>query len=318
MNIFDLLILQPIFNLLIFIYGVIPGSDFGIALIIFTVIVRLLMWPLIKKQLHQTKLQRAIQPELKKIKAKSKGDKTLEGQLMLELYREKGIKPMSSIGILFLQLPIFIALFSVVRIITVERDKVAAFSYGFLEQIGPIKELINNPDNFNESLLGIVNLAKTAVTNEGIYWPLIILALLAAVLQFFQTRQISPQPTEHKRLRDVVKAQAAGSEVDPSEISAIMMQRMNLFFPLMTFMVMIYLPGAISLYTVVSSIVAVIQQHILLGRDVDEMQALVSESTSKDAQKRVDAAIEAELVTEAGAAAAIKPRGKKRSKRKDT
>ena len=86
--IFDLLILQQIFNLLIFIYGIIPGSDFGIDLIIFTVIVRLLMWPLIKKQLHQTKLQRKIQPELKQIKAKAKGDKALEGQLMLELYRE--------------------------------------------------------------------------------------------------------------------------------------------------------------------------------------------------------------------------------------
>ncbi len=318
MNIFDLLILQPIFNLLIFIYSIIPGSDFGIALIIFTVIVRLLMWPLVKKQLHQTKLQRTIQPELKQIKAKAKGDKSLEGQLMLELYREKGIKPMSSIGILFLQIPIFIALFSVVRIITTERDKVAGFAYGFLEQIGPIKELITNPDNFNESLLGIVNLAKTAVTNEGIYWPLIILALLSAALQFYQTRQISPQPTEHKRLRDILQAQAAGKEVDPTEASAIMMQRMNMFFPLMTFMVMIYLPGAISLYTVVSSIVAVIQQHILLDRDVDEMQILADQGSARDAQKRVDAAIEAEVVSKVGAATAIKPRGKKRSKRKDT
>ena len=70
MNIFDLLIVQPIFNLLAIIYGLLPGSDFGIALIIFTVLVRLAMWPLIKKQLHQTKIQRELQPELKKIKQK--------------------------------------------------------------------------------------------------------------------------------------------------------------------------------------------------------------------------------------------------------
>ena len=237
---------------------------------------------------------------------------------MLELYREKGIKPMSSIGILFLQLPIFIALFSVVRIITTQRDQISHFAYSFIEQIGPVKDLIANPANFNESLLGVVNLAKTAITGEGIYWPLILLALLAAALQFYQTRQISPQPTEHKRLRDVMQAQAAGKEVDPNEVSAIMMQRMNLFFPLMTFMVMIYLPGAISLYTVVGSIVAIIQQRILLGQDVEDMQALAREGEAKSAEKRVESAIEAEVVSKVGAAAAKKPRGQKRSKRKDT
>ena len=88
MNIFDLIVVQPIFNLLALIYGLLPGSDFGIALIIFTIVVRLLMWPLIKKQLHQTKVQRAIQPELKKIRKQANGNKQLEGQMMLELYRE--------------------------------------------------------------------------------------------------------------------------------------------------------------------------------------------------------------------------------------
>ena len=73
MSLFDTLIVQPIFNLLIAIYGLVPGGDFGVALIIFTILVRLIMWPLVKKQLHQTKVMRKIQPELKKIKAKAKG-----------------------------------------------------------------------------------------------------------------------------------------------------------------------------------------------------------------------------------------------------
>ena len=103
MNIFDLIVVQPIFNLLALIYGLLPGSDFGIALIIFTIVVRLLMWPLIKKQLHQTKVQRAIQPELKKNRKQANGNKQLEGQLMLELYRERGINPFAPIGVLIVQ-----------------------------------------------------------------------------------------------------------------------------------------------------------------------------------------------------------------------
>ncbi len=321
MNIFDLLIIQPIFNLLAIIYGLLPGSDFGISLIIFTVLVRLAMWPLIKKQLRQTKVQREIQPELKKIKQKANGNKQLEGQLMLELYREKGINPMSSIGVLFLQLPIFIALYNVIRIITSHSEQVAHFTYGFVAQLGPIHDIITSSTHtFNESLLGLVNLSKTAISNGQIYWPLMILAVLAAALQYYQSKQISPQPTEHKRLRDVMAATAAGQQVDQGEVSAIMSQRMLLLFPIMTFMVMIYLPGAISLYTVVSSLVAVIQQSIILNQDVSEMETLVGDGaksgtktrvfTQTEADKRAEAAVEAVVVS------APRPRGKKRSKRR--
>lgn len=314
MNIFDLLIVQPIFNLLALIYGLLPGSDFGIALIIFTVLVRFAMWPLVKKQLHQAKAQRELQPELKKIKQKAKGNKQLEGQLMLELYREKGINPMSSIGVLFLQLPIFIALFNVINIITKHRDQIATFTYDPIEQLGPIHDIIHTAGHaFNESLLGVVNLAETAIGPGGhIYWPLMILAVLAAVLQYYQSKQISPQPREKKKLRQLMAETAAGKEVDQAEISAIMSQRMLLLFPLLTFAVMIYLPGAIALYTVVSSIVALIQQGAILNRDKDELEVLANDAVQTVAKRRADVAQEAVVVT------APKPRGKKRSKRKDS
>jgi len=63
-NIFELLIVQPIFNLLMGLYAVIPGGDFGIALIIFTIIVRFALWPLVVSQLHQVKAMRKLQPDL--------------------------------------------------------------------------------------------------------------------------------------------------------------------------------------------------------------------------------------------------------------
>ena len=69
---FETLIVQPIFNALLLIYSLIPGGDFGVALIIFTILIRMLMYPLVKKQLHQTKMMKKLQPELKKIKERAR------------------------------------------------------------------------------------------------------------------------------------------------------------------------------------------------------------------------------------------------------
>ncbi|MEK7152855.1 MAG: membrane protein insertase YidC, partial [Patescibacteria group bacterium] len=108
---FTTFIVQPIFNLLVLIYALIPGHNFGLAIILFTIVVRLLMWPLIRKQLHQVKLMRKIQPELKKVKKAAAGDKRKEQMLMLELYKERGINPFGQIGVLILQIPILLGLY---------------------------------------------------------------------------------------------------------------------------------------------------------------------------------------------------------------
>lgn len=308
MSLFDTLIVQPIFNLLVLIYGLLPGGDFGISLILFTVLVRLLMWPLVKKQLHQTKLMRKLQPELKKLKAKTKGNKQLESQLMMELYKERGVKPFSSFGLLFLQLPIFIALYRVIQIITTQRDKIEAFTYAPIEQLKPIADIISSSTHqFDESLLGIVNLTKTGFQDGTIYWPVIIIAAIAAVLQYTQSRQITPQVDSNKKLRDVFKDSAAGKNVDQSEISTLMTNRMVMIFPFLTFSIGLYLPGALVLYFAASSVVAVIQQHLLLSRDVEEMEVIAdmetnppaggTKSSSTAAKKRAANATEAILTT---------------------
>lgn len=312
MSLFDSLIVQPIFNLLALIYGLLPGSDFGISLILFTVIVRLMMWPLVKKQLHQTKLMRSLQPELKKIKAKGKGNKQLEAQLMMELYRERGVKPFSSFGLLFLQLPIFIALYSVIRIITTDRNRIADFTYQPVEQLKPIADIISSQAHqFDESLLHLVNLTKVGFGADGIYWPIILIAALAAILQYVQSRQITPSPSSNKKLRDIFKDSAAGKDVDQSEMSAVLSSRMIILFPFLTFAVGLYLPGALVLYFATSSAVAVIQQHLLLNRDVEEMEAIADMDT-----KNVKAASPASKKRAAQASEAVVTTPSKKSKRK--
>jgi YidC/Oxa1 family membrane protein insertase len=113
--VFTTIIVRPIFNLLVAIYALLPGHNFGLAIIIFTIVVRLALWPLLKKQLHQAKIMRKLQPELKEIKKAAKGDRQKEALMMQELYKERGINPFGSIGIVLLQLPILIGLYSGLR-----------------------------------------------------------------------------------------------------------------------------------------------------------------------------------------------------------
>ena len=89
---FDTFIVQPIFNLLMILSNVIPGRNLAIGIVIFTVIVRFLMYPLLKGQLHQTKAMRKMQPELARIKKKYGDNKQLAGIAMLELYKKYNIK----------------------------------------------------------------------------------------------------------------------------------------------------------------------------------------------------------------------------------
>lgn len=298
MNLFDSLIVQPIFNILVVIYGLLPGGDFGLAVILFTVLIRLLMWPLVKKQLHQTKAMRKIQPELKKIKARSKGNKQLETQLMMELYREKGVNPFSSIGLIFIQLPIFIALYQVINIVTQQRDRIADFTYAPLEGFQAISSIIDNPEAFEATLLGIVDLAERAINDNGIYFPIVILAAIAAVLQYYQARQVMPKQEDGKRLRDMLKMQAEGKEVDQTEITAAVSNKMIAIIPVMTFGIGLVLPGALVLYFAISSLVAIIQQHIILNQDIEEMEELAEKKsdTKSTAKSRAKKAVEAEIV----------------------
>ena len=125
---FETLLIRPVFNLLEFIYAVIPGHDLGIAIILFTILVRILLWPLVHRQLHHAQAMRKLQPELKKIKAAAAGDRQKQARLQMELYKERGIKPFSSIGTLLIQIPIFIALYQAILKITNNPNSLIDFS----------------------------------------------------------------------------------------------------------------------------------------------------------------------------------------------
>lgn len=282
MNIFEILIVQPIFNLLIGLYSIIPGGDFGVSLIIFTILVRMALFPLVKKQLHQTQAMKKLQPELARIKAKAKGNKQLESMQMMELYKKNGVNPLRSIGILVIQLPIFIALYQVIRIFTQHRDQIAQYTYDFMEHIGTIHQLINHPDQFNEKLFGLIDLTKTAFSNDGVSITLVILAVIAAGTQYIMSRQTMPHAQSKKRLRDVMAEASAGKQTNQSEMNAIVMGKMTKVLPFFMFFIMVSVPGALALYYAVSNLVAVGQQAYLLRQDEDELEELADEAPVKN------------------------------------
>ncbi len=276
--------MQPIFNLLMALYSIIPGGDFGIAVIIFTILMRFLMWPLVVKQLHQVKAMRKLQPELAKLKKKAKGNRQLEGVMMLELYKKHNVNPFRSIGILLIQLPIFIGLYHVIQIFTQSRGDLAKYSYEFIEKIPAVSHLIANPDTFNQHLFGIIDLTRHAIDAQGVSPFLLVLAVGSGFLQYISSKQTMPQEETKKGLRQIMAEAAEGKQADQAEMNAIVMQKMVKIMPIMMVFIMTYLPGAITLYYAVSTLVAVVQQHILLKRDEEELTELAADASKKNTE----------------------------------
>ncbi len=279
MGIFDVLIVQPIFNLLIGLYSLIPGGDFGISLILFTILVRFALWPLTKKQLHQTKAMRKLQPELAKIKKRNKGNKQMESMQMLELYKKHGVSPFRSLGILLIQLPIFIGLFRVLQIFAA-REQIDQYTYGFMSGLEPVRRILANPDQFEETLFGVIDLTQRAIGTEGISVTLLVIAITASILQYVMSRQTMPKEENQKRLRDIMAEAAEGKQADQAEMNAVVMRKMMKVLPIFLFFVMINFPGALVLYYAVSNMVAVGQQYVLLKQDEKELVGIAGEKTT--------------------------------------
>ncbi len=302
---FTTFIVQPIFNLLVAIYALIPGHNFGLAIILFTVIVRLLLWPLVKKQLHQVKQMRKVQPELKRIKKAAAGDKRKEQMMMLELYKERGINPFGQIGILLLQIPILIGLYIGLQRVLKDQHEIISFAYPFLQDLSWLKQLAGNIHLFDGTLFGLIDLTKPALGPNGVYWPAMMLVAGSAVAQYFQSKQLSPSSKDGRSLRTILREAKQGKQADQSEVNAAMSRNMLFLLPALVFLFTVQLASALSLYWLVSGITAFIQQGIILRDDTEEMEAAAGSGKSKskttvtistNAEEREKKAVEAEIV----------------------
>ena len=297
MSFFDTVIVQPIFNLLMLIYSLIP--DFGVSIIIFTILVRLLLWPLVKKQLHHTKAMRKMQPELAKINKQYAKNPQMRNLAMMELYKKHNISVFGPIGILLIQFPILIAMYRVVQIFASNRADLGKYVYGAVKNLPVANNLVNNPDQFNQNFLGIFDLTQHAISKNSVVIGLLVLAVLAAVLQYLTAKQLSPNSDSKRRLRDILSEAGSGKEADQSEVNAVVSRKMMKFMPVMVFLIIIYLPGALAMYMTTANAVGYLQNLIILRKDSSEMEDIANEKQPKlskaKAKKRADQAAEARV-----------------------
>lgn len=247
---FHTLLVQPITNILVLFYSIIPYHDFGVAVILLTVFIRLILWPLQSQQLHNQKKLNKIQPEVKKIQEKFKNDPMKMNQMVTELYKEKEVNPFSSCLPSLVQLPIMIALFYAIQrfsnpdyINLLDHTKgLWAELYNWVSNLGFVRDTLAN--GFSTNFLGIVDLAK----------PNPVIAVLAGAIQFVQTKMMMPK----KQSKD-----------DPTQ------QTMNIMlymFPLMAVAIGWKFAAALPLYWIVNSLMAVLQQYLIMRHDIEVLE----------------------------------------------
>lgn len=280
---FNTLIIQPIFNLLVLIYNLIPGHNFGLAIVVFTVLVRILLWPLVKKQLHHTKAIRALQPELKKIKLAAGGDKRKEQKLTMELYKEREINPLSTIGIAIAQMPILIGLYYGLQKIIQDPNQILSFSYPALH-FGWLNTLSHNIHQFDNTLFGVVDLGRKAISPQGTYWPAVVIVVLSALVQYVQSKQLMPAPKDSRGLRSILKEAGAGQQADQQEVQAAVGRGTLILIPFVLVVVGLHFAVALPLYWLTSSLVALVQQSKVLSEDFEEAETLMDAPVTIDSQ----------------------------------
>lgn len=231
-SLFHNLLYVPIYNLLIFFVDIVPNGDVGIAVILATVVVKLIIAPFSISAVKTQRRMKFVEPQMKEIREKYKGDREKLALETLSLYKNNGIRPFASIFATFLQLPIIIALYLVFR-----------HEHLLSPNTSLIYHFVALPTHISPLFLGIF--ATTGHT--------IVLALVAAGFQFLQAYITIPVPEKDKN--------ATSTE----EFARAMSLQSRFMLPLLIGFIA-YTTGALALYFITSSIVGIIQEYYIRYR----------------------------------------------------
>lgn len=316
-DLIDMIIVRPIVNIFFAIYSLV--GDFGIAIILFVILVKIFMWPLMKRQLHQTRIMKEIQPELAEIKKNCKGNRQLESLQMMDLYKRKNVKPFRSFLTILIQLPLFISLFTAINVVARPRENynVDHSAYSFIKPLRNVSDIIPKQTKYLEEvkaysekkdeekgdapvyefepkLFGLVDLSVTAGFTSVSSVIILIFALASAATQFIMSRQQDPtrggKNGKKRSVRQILKDAAKGKEASQEDINAAAQGQMTFMMPMMMLLIMISLPGALVFYYLLNNIITVFLQKIILNRNYTEMEAAADKrilKELKDAQEAV-------------------------------
>lgn len=225
---------QPLFNALVGLYSVIPGQDLGVAILVLTIIIRVLLWPISKSAILAQKNMQKLQPKLAELKKKYSDDKQAQSQAMMELYKEEKVNPLGSCLPLLIQLPIFLALYWVLA------AGVAS------ENLDILYSFIPNPGSINPIAFGFLDLSKKNL----------IIALMAGAAQYWQASQL------------VVKQPEVSGEGSKDEsMAAQMNKQMKYMMPIVTIVIGASLPAGLAFYWFLTTLIYAIQQWVMFRKD---------------------------------------------------
>ncbi|MCX6713962.1 MAG: YidC/Oxa1 family membrane protein insertase [Candidatus Vogelbacteria bacterium] len=237
MQIFKILLFNPLYNCLVGIIDLVPGGDVGIAIIILTILVRLVILPLYIKSIRTQMKMKEIEPEMAQIKVKYEKDKMEQSRQTMELYKKYKINPFSTFLVLLIQLPVILSLFYVFKSSLVI-DKEIIYSF------------ISIPNSINSHFLGFIDISA----NKNYF-----LAVLTGLTQYIQMQFALPKPAK--------KDPNNKTQSFKDDLARSMDIQMRYVMPLMIIFISIGLPAAISIYWVTSNIIATLFE-VFIRRNV--------------------------------------------------
>lgn len=228
-GIFQTILYQPLFNILVGLYNIIP--DIGVVILIITVLVKAALYPLTTSSIKAQKSLTDMQPKIDALKKQYKDNPQQLAQETMKLYKEHKVNPFGSCLPLLIQIPVFLALYWVLR---------SGLSNTNFDLLYPF---IKNPGTLNTVTLHLFDLKNASP----------ILAVLAGAAQFWQTKMMSTKKPPA----------IAGSGAKDENMMAMMNKQMLYVFPVMTVLIGFRLPGGLTLYWLLSTVLTALQQEII-------------------------------------------------------
>lgn len=259
MNIWNVLLYQPLVNALIFLYQIF-FHNFGLAIIVLTILIRIILIPLTLPSLKAAQKMRELGPELEKLKKKYANDKQALAKAQMELYKQHKINPAAGCLPQIIQLVVLIALYQAfVKVLLPNSQEVVV---KLNEVLYPSLKLAAET-KINTQFLWL-NLAKPDIIRaSGLPIPLPGIFLLAsAVIQLFSSKMMAPAAVAKK---EGLPAQAGKKKEKTEDMTTMMSTQMTYLFPLMTIFIGYTFPSGLVLYWLVFSISTAIQQYLVSG-----------------------------------------------------
>ncbi len=239
-DLFNTFVHTPLYNGLVLFIDFVPMADVGIAVILLTVLVKLLLFPIAQKVARTQVIIKRVQPEIDKLKEEYKDDKAEQTRKIMALYREHQINPFFGFLILLIQLPIVFGLYWV-------------FYKGGLPNVDPsqLYSFVPIPDEVNMLFLGLIPMAGKSI----------LLAVLTGITMFINMQIVLPSKPK--------KAEGEKSSLK-DEVANSMHIQMKYVMPVFIAVIAYTISAAVALYWVTSNIFAIGQELLVRKRLKDE------------------------------------------------